>query len=67
MRCVSADGGPSVIGLAAFAGGIKTQFVFNPHCDLTNGNGARTACRMLKMAVQRGCSERSGEAYASVR
>jgi len=27
----------------------------------------RTARRMLKMAVQQGRSERSGEAYASVR
>ena len=58
MRCVSADGRPSVVGLAAFAGCRKTQFVFKPHFDLTNADGARTACRMLKMAVQRGCSKR---------
>jgi hypothetical protein len=44
----------------------KTQWVRNPHCDLTNGAGAKTARWMLKMAVQRGRSERRGVNRTSV-
>ena len=44
-----------------------TQLALKPHGDLTDGDDARTARRMLKKAVRRGRSERRGEAYASVR
>ena len=42
----------------------KPQFILKAHYDLTNGDGARTARRMLKMAIQRGRSERRGESYS---
>jgi hypothetical protein len=35
----------------------KAQFLLRAHCDLAKRDVARTACRMLKMAVQRGRSE----------
>ena len=31
---------------------MQAQFVFKSYCDLTNGDGARTAHRMRKMAIQ---------------
>jgi hypothetical protein len=42
----------------------KPQFILKAHYDLTNGDGARTARRMLKMTVHRGRSERRGESYS---
>ncbi len=35
----------------------KARFLLKTHCNLGNHDVARTACRMLKMAVQRGRSE----------
>jgi len=35
----------------------NAQFLLTIHCGLANHDVARTACRMLKMAVQRGRSE----------
>ncbi len=35
----------------------ESQFLLNIHSELVNRDGARTTCRMLKMAVQRGRSE----------
>ena len=43
--------------MVALAGYGETQFLLRTHCDLANSDVVRMACRMLKMAVQRGRSE----------
>jgi len=45
---------PATMVFRYLAGCGKTQFLLKIHCDFANGDAARTARRMLKMAVQRG-------------
>jgi hypothetical protein len=45
--------------MVTLAGYGNTQFLLKIHCDLANSDVVRMACRMLKMAVQRGRSELS--------